>query len=206
MPSRQSYYTEALVLVALASMLAFPVFAEGQDAFMSRDALIHALSRVNADLSGTPSEEQAEPAPQPGAEASSAVLNASPNAAAVLSIYKSATEDRDPASMARLAVLYREGLGVEQSYPEAIKWYSRAAAAGDADAMNDLGSLYVAGAGLQQDFTEAMKWYRHAADAGSVMAITNIAKLYYFGSACRAVIRKRPSSSGSRPWAATPAR
>jgi len=184
MRSPQSYCSEALTVVALASMLAASTaFAKEQSALASGDAFVQALSRLDADPShnGMPGDEQPNRALQPNAQADSAASSASRKAAAVQSIYKSATEDHDPASMARLGVLYQEGLGVQQSYAEAIKWYTSAAEAGDADAMNNLGSLYVAGTGLHQDFAEAIRWYRHAADAGSVMAITNIAKLYYFG-------------------------
>ena len=178
------YYTAALIVAALTSTLpALAAFADEPSGTASSDAFVHALSDVDAapNHNGMPRNEERDDAPPPGVQADSAASRASTEAAAVQSIYKSATEDRNPASMGRLGALYQQGLGVQQSYAEAIKWYMRAAEAGDADAMNNLGSLYVAGTGLQQDFAEAMKWYRHAVDAGSVMAITNIAKLYYFG-------------------------
>ena len=184
MHSPKSYCTAALTVVALASMLSTSAaFAGEQSTLTSGDAFVRALSRMDAAQShnGMPGNEQPDQAAQPKVQTDSTGPSAFPNAAAVQRIYKSATQDSDPASMARLGVLYQQGVGVQQSYAEAIKWYTRAAEAGDADAMNNLGSLYVAGAGLHQDFAEAMKWYRHAVDAGSVMAITNIAKLYYFG-------------------------
>jgi TPR repeat protein len=95
--------------------------------------------------------------------------------------YQSAADAGDPVAMGRLGVLFQQGIGLPQSYTEAIKWYTRAAEAGNAEAMNNLGTLYVSGHGVPQDYAEAKKWYQRAADAGSVMAMINIAKMYYLG-------------------------
>jgi TPR repeat protein len=95
--------------------------------------------------------------------------------------YQAAAEAGDRAAMGRLGVFFQQGIGVPQSYAEAIKWYTRAAEAGDADAMNSLGTLYASGQGVRQDYAAAKTWYQRAADSGSVMAMSNIAKMYYFG-------------------------
>lgn len=96
-------------------------------------------------------------------------------------IYRSATADGDPLNMFRLGALFEHGIGVPQSYEEAINWYRRATERGEAEAMNNLGILYAAGKGVQQDFGEATRWYRMAAERGSVSAMNNIATSYFVG-------------------------
>jgi TonB family protein len=72
-------------------------------------------------------------------------------------------------------------LGVEQSYAEAMAWYSRAADKGDAEAQNAIGYLHQQGWGVTQDYAKAMVWYRKAADQGNAQAERNIASLYEKG-------------------------
>jgi hypothetical protein len=55
--------------------------------------------------------------------------------------------------------MYNCGLGVEQSFKEAMKWYLLAANQNHPGAQYNIGSLYQNGLGVEQDFEEAMKWY-----------------------------------------------
>jgi hypothetical protein len=65
-----------------------------------------------------------------------------------------------------LGVCYEQGLGVEQSYNKAVKWYKLSAEQGLAEAQNNLGGCYVNGHGVEQSYKEAVKWYRMAAEQG----------------------------------------
>ncbi|KAG0223729.1 copper transport protein ctr1 [Actinomortierella wolfii] len=89
---------------------------------------------------------------------------------------------------------YDKGKGVEQSSPEAIKWYRKAAEEGSAEAQFclglmrsaeqgesgaqiNLGMMYEFGLGVEQSCTEAVEWYRKAAEQGDAKAE------YYLGIA-----------------------
>ena len=63
-----------------------------------------------------------------------------------------------------LGVMYEQGVGVEQDYAEAARWWHKAVAAsrGDGEAQFKLGNAYAAGKGVAQDYMEAVKWYTFA--------------------------------------------
>jgi hypothetical protein len=67
------------------------------------------------------------------------------------------------AAQCELGSAYNEGIGVEQSYEQAIKWYLKSAKQGYAEAQFSLGRLYYMGFGVAQDYAEALKWLRLAA-------------------------------------------
>ena len=62
-----------------------------------------------------------------------------------------------------LGLMYWDGRGIPQDYPEALRWYRLAAEQGYAPAQHNLGSMYVNGAGLPQDYVEAHMWFNLAA-------------------------------------------
>ena len=80
-----------------------------------------------------------------------------------------------------LGKLYANGKGVPRDFPEALKWYSRAAEAGDVNLQYRLGQRYERGRGTPQDDAEALKWYRLAAESGHVLAQIKIRKMYERG-------------------------
>ena len=65
---------------------------------------------------------------------------------------------------------YDDGIGVEQDYAEAMKWFRIAADEDDYDAQFEIGKCYHEGKGVEKDMAEAVKWYRLAADQGSPRA------------------------------------
>jgi TPR repeat protein len=77
--------------------------------------------------------------------------------------------------------MYGRGLGVEQDFKEAFKWYQKAADQGDAIAQHNLGQMYHQGQGVEQDFKEAVKWYQKAADQGYAKAQSNLGVMYRDG-------------------------
>ena len=68
-----------------------------------------------------------------------------------------------------------------KNYPEAVKWFRKAAEQGDAKAQCMLGVCYDNGQGVSQDYAEAVKWYRKAAEQGDAMAQYNLGVCYYNG-------------------------
>lgn len=64
----------------------------------------------------------------------------------------------DPAAAARLGWLYATGRGVAQNYPEAAKWFYRAANRGNAAAQFALGMAYNKGQGVPRDYVLSYLW------------------------------------------------
>lgn len=52
------------------------------------------------------------------------------------------------------------GLGVEQNYTEAAKWYRLAAEQGNFAAKRNLGLCYYNGQGVEQNYDEAQYWLK----------------------------------------------
>ena len=66
-----------------------------------------------------------------------------------------------------VAQSYMNGMGVEQSYPEGMKWLEKAANAGNLAAMYYLGAIYADGEeGVKPDAKKAKAWYKKAAAEG----------------------------------------
>ena len=61
---------------------------------------------------------------------------------------------------------YYEGRGVDQNFPEAFKWFQRAAEQGFPPAHHNLGLMYDHGHGVEQDYGKAAKFYEIAAEKG----------------------------------------
>ena len=62
--------------------------------------------------------------------------------------------------------MYAQGRGVDQDYPQAFIWFSKAAEQGHAEAQYNLGVMYVNGDHVVQDDVEAVKWFNKAAEQG----------------------------------------
>ena len=56
-------------------------------------------------------------------------------------------------------MLFEKGQGVAQNYPEAARWYLKAAEQGDPEAQYSIGALHQAVTGVARDLEEAQKWY-----------------------------------------------
>ena len=69
-----------------------------------------------------------------------------------------------------LGVNYRDGLGVEQDFKEAVKWFEKAADQGAAMAQDNLGGMYGKGLGVEQNYVTAYTWASIAAFNGFEVA------------------------------------
>ena len=78
-------------------------------------------------------------------------------------------------------MLYRKGLGVEQNFKKAVKWYQKAADQGYANAQLELGFMYYKGLGVEQDLKEEVKWFQKAANQGNANAQHNLGVMYANG-------------------------
>lgn len=74
-----------------------------------------------------------------------------------------AAEQGDSVAQYALALMYRDGQGVEQDHEEAFRWYRAAAEQGNVSAQNNLGVMYEAGSGVVQSNVLAHMWFSIAA-------------------------------------------
>ena len=70
-----------------------------------------------------------------------------------------------------LGLMYYNGAGVVQDYPQAAAWYRKAADLGNPDAQFNLGMMYRNGQGVPQDWSQAQKWFGLSALSGNVNAV-----------------------------------
>ena len=87
----------------------------------------------------------------------------------------------DAAAQNDLGCAYSSGLGVEQNFAEAIKWWRKAADLDLPGAALNLGIAYLSGQGVPQDYTEAARWNRKAAEQGLAGAEHNLGNAYFKG-------------------------
>ncbi|MBI3551703.1 MAG: protein kinase [Elusimicrobia bacterium] len=85
------------------------------------------------------------------------------------------------AAQKRLGSAYKNGLGVQQDFNQAVFWYRKSAAQGDAEAQNSLGDLYQNEAQDTPNLPEALKWYLKAAAQGNVDAQDSLGHMYQDG-------------------------
>jgi uncharacterized protein len=149
----------------------------------------------NIDSGGTPQTSDTVVITSPQAvyePAPNKLILAGDNAANVnnftdaMSLYKKASEDRDPvisaSAMNRIGVLYECACGVRRDYVQAFQWYKKSAVLGNPYAQAHLGSCYIYGKGTDENAEEAVYWNLKAAESGVVMAMDQIAFQYLSGN------------------------
>lgn len=87
---------------------------------------------------------------------------------------------KDPDS-ARLNFELGRAYDADKDFPEALKFFLKAAGSNFALAEVNLGSLYFNGQGVDKDYQEAAKWDRLAADQGLAPAQANLGLMYALG-------------------------
>ncbi len=90
-------------------------------------------------------------------------------------------EAGDSTAQYYVGAMYESGLGVDQSYDEALKWYRGAAEQGLVMAQYHLGVIYETGQGIAKNHAEAVGWYVRAAQQGYSPAQSNLGSLYLRG-------------------------
>lgn len=77
-----------------------------------------------------------------------------------------------------VGVMYGRGLGVPQSYSQALVWITRSAEHGNAQAQSTLGYMYYRARGVERDLALAALWTRRAAEQGVAAAQSGLGLLY----------------------------
>lgn len=84
---------------------------------------------------------------------------------------------------------YYNGISVEQSYEEAVKWFTLGAGNNSVHAMNDLAKCYYYGYGVKKSYTEALKWFKEAAAQWHPESQYYLGLFYSEGTAVRADVK-----------------
>lgn len=88
----------------------------------------------------------------------------------------------DAGAQCVLGMCYHEGINVNQSDEEAVKWIRLSANQGFAVAQDTFGFHYENGIGVEQNYEEAVKWYLKAAEQGYANAQSSLAYCYAKGN------------------------
>ena len=80
--------------------------------------------------------------------------------------WKPIAESGDAQAQLNLGLMYLDGTGVPQSFPDAIHWFRRAADQGQTQAQLNLGAMYGVGKGVKRDYIQAYKWLALCAASG----------------------------------------
>jgi len=95
--------------------------------------------------------------------------------------YRRAAATGYPASQTNLAMLYKEGLGVEKDSKKAFSLYEMAAAEEYVMAYVPLGELYMQGIGVNKDYGAGLIWINKGAKAGVISAHYHLGLAYENG-------------------------
>ena len=68
-------------------------------------------------------------------------------------------------AQAKLGILFRTGINVQQNLTEAVKWLRLAAEQGNPDGQYNLARHYATGLGVERDFIQSYVWYELADDS-----------------------------------------
>jgi TPR repeat protein len=99
----------------------------------------------------------------------------------IFALWLKIAEADDETAQLQVAGFYLEGIGVEASIPEAVKWLKAAAGRGSAAAQVRLGGLLLQSNGAAGDPNEAASFFLQAATSGNVDGEYNLGVCYRRG-------------------------
>ncbi len=100
----------------------------------------------------------------------------------------------DAMAQNNVGYLYEHGLGLTQSYVEAMAWYRKAANKNLAQAQYNIGTLYYYGYGVERNTREAVRWFRQAAKQELTEGQYMLGVAYYEG---QGTVKSAPKSDKS---------
>ncbi|MBR1384989.1 MAG: SEL1-like repeat protein [Ruminococcus sp.] len=142
---------------------------------------IHDLGKLYAtDKLGAKDEDKSA---QFYAEALVAFMDIEPNADFMFPYESKSAKPKDMRSYIwyRIGKMHCYGLGTEQNYAEAFRWFEKSATEGNKFAQFSLANLYYYGNGVEQNYNEAFHWYMSAAKQGQPYAAFAMAQMYANG-------------------------
>ena len=99
-----------------------------------------------------------------------------------IELFQFAVDKGNDNAMHTLAVMYRNGTGVQKDYKRAIELYQMAIEKGNAKSMNNLALMYDNGKGVERDYRRGRELYELAISKGSIVSIHNLAIIYKDGT------------------------
>ena len=152
-------------LAAVESAAELPISQPAEAGFNGRTALLFAaaITVIGAVLWFlVPRPSRPAPSnPQPTPSVTSQPVNQETPAAADVSDFAGLlrlAEQGDPAAQFAVGARYATGEDIKQNYPEAVRWFEKAAQQGHVVAQATLGAYYWAGRGVPQDLRKAYFW------------------------------------------------
>lgn len=108
--------------------------------------------------------------------------------AAAIPYYEKAAQNGSAAAMNNLALLYRDGKGVDRDLVKAEELFILASHNGNTRAMHNLANAYYNGTftGGTPDYEQAVKWYEVAAEKGLTDAMVSLGRMYMNGTGVEA--------------------
>lgn len=102
-------------------------------------------------------------------------------ATTVIDAVRSLAADGDPEALFLMGTAYDEALGVDVDWPEALRWYTRAATRGHVLAAHNIGNMHRDGRGTDADPAAAARWWLRAARAGDVIPALRLGEAFEAG-------------------------
>jgi uncharacterized protein len=106
-----------------------------------------------------------------------------------------------------LGGMYAGGLGVPQSYTDAVGWFQKSAAQGFAEGQTNMGIATGSGQGIAKDEAQAAIWFRKSADQGYAPGQYFLGNMYRSGTGLKqsaeealAWLRKSADQGFPRAW------
>ena len=90
-------------------------------------------------------------------------------------------EKNDSDAILSLGSMYYQGRGVQQSYKEAVKWYTKLAEKLDPDGLCYLGYCYYYGRDIDIDYEKAYSCFSQSAFLRQANGMFKLGDMYYFG-------------------------
>lgn len=117
------------------------------------------------------------------AEALAAFVDIEPNADYMFPYESKSAKPKDMRSYVwyRIGKMHCYGLGTEQNYTEAFRWFEKSAIEGNKFAQFSLANLYYYGNGVEQSYEQAFRWYMAAAKKQQPYAAYAVAQMYANG-------------------------
>ncbi|KAG0233964.1 hypothetical protein BGW41_001262, partial [Actinomortierella wolfii] len=98
-----------------------------------------------------------------------------------VSILMNSAKEGDSSAQMKLAEMFENGTGVDQSDEEAFKWYLEAARQGHAPAQHKTGNNYLRGRGTDKNPSEALLWFQKGASQGHSASQLSLGAMYDSG-------------------------
>ena len=98
-----------------------------------------------------------------------------------LKLFNKASKEGNHEAQFRIALMYRDGIGINKDMKEAAYWFRKAASNGHTQAQFELGKCFLSGEGVLQDTRMAAESFWRAAEGGHPMASFYVARMYRDG-------------------------